>query len=72
MRMITLPPDYTPSDEEEFMNPLQVEYFRQKLLRWRADLLKRLTAHSPASQKAGFMNLTLQTVQASKRIVLSS
>ena len=38
--MITLPPDYTPSDEEEFMNPLQVEYFRQKLLRRRADLLK--------------------------------
>ncbi len=40
MRMITLPPDYTPSDDEEFMNPLQVEYFRQKLLRWRAELLK--------------------------------
>ncbi|MBR0558525.1 MULTISPECIES: RNA polymerase-binding protein DksA [Neokomagataea] len=38
--MITLPPDYTPSDDEEFMNPLQVEYFRQKLLRWRAELLK--------------------------------
>jgi DnaK suppressor protein len=34
-----LPPDYRPSDEEEFMNPLQVEYFRQKLLRWRAELL---------------------------------
>ncbi len=34
-----LPPDYHPSDEEEFMNPLQVEYFRQKLLRWRAELL---------------------------------
>jgi len=40
MIMITLPPDYRPSDDEEFMNPLQVEYFRQKLLRWRADLLK--------------------------------
>jgi DnaK suppressor protein len=38
--MLTLPPDYTPSDSEEFMNPLQVEYFRQKLLRWRADLLR--------------------------------
>ncbi|GAB6853556.1 RNA polymerase-binding protein DksA [Asaia astilbis] len=38
--MITLPPDYRPSDEEEFMNPLQVEFFRQKLLRWRTDLLK--------------------------------
>jgi DnaK suppressor protein len=35
--MLTLPPDYTPSDSEAFMNPLQVEYFRQKLLRWRAD-----------------------------------
>ena len=38
--MVTLPPDYRPSDAEEFMNPLQIEYFRQKLLRWRADLLR--------------------------------
>ena len=38
--MLTLPPDYRPSDSEAFMNPLQVEYFRQKLLRWRADLLR--------------------------------
>ena len=35
----SLPPDYRPSDDEEFMNPLQMEYFRQKLLRWRAELL---------------------------------
>ncbi|HWB51222.1 MAG TPA: RNA polymerase-binding protein DksA [Stellaceae bacterium] len=35
----TLPEDYRPSDDEEFMNPLQVEYFRQKLMRWRSDLL---------------------------------
>src|SRR6202049_861817 len=34
-----LPPDYRPSDDEEFMNPIQAEYFRQKLLRWRAELL---------------------------------
>jgi len=34
-----LPPDYKPSEDEEFMNPLQVEYFRQKLLRWRQELL---------------------------------
>ena len=38
--MITLPPDYRPSDTEEFMNPIQVEFFRQKLLRWRTDLLR--------------------------------
>ena len=38
--LITLPPDYRPSEDEEFINPLQVEYFRQKLLRWRGELLK--------------------------------
>jgi len=31
--------DYRPSEDEEFMGPLQVEYFRQKLLRWRSELL---------------------------------
>ena len=36
----TLPPDYRPSENEQFMNPLQLEYFRQKLLRWRAELLR--------------------------------
>lgn len=35
----TLPPDYRPSDDEPFMNPNMLEYFRQKLLRWRAELL---------------------------------
>ncbi|HEY4251054.1 MAG TPA: RNA polymerase-binding protein DksA [Roseomonas sp.] len=38
--LVTLPPDYKPSDTEEFMNSLQQEYFRQKLLRWRQDLLR--------------------------------
>ena len=38
--MVTLPPDYRPSDDEDFMNPVQIQYFRQKLLRWRTDLLK--------------------------------
>ena len=38
--MLTLPPDYRPVEDEEFMNPLQVEFFRQKLVRWRAELLK--------------------------------
>ena len=31
--------DYHPSEDEKFMNPRQLEYFRQKLLRWRAELL---------------------------------
>ncbi len=38
-----LPPDYRPSEDEEFMNAQQLEYFRQKLLRWRAELLAEST-----------------------------
>jgi DnaK suppressor protein len=38
--IVTLPPDYRPSDTEEFMSPMQVEYFRRNLLRWRAELLR--------------------------------
>lgn len=37
---LTLPPDYRPSDDEPFMGPEHVEYFRQKLLRWRTELLR--------------------------------
>lgn len=37
---VTLPPDYRPQDDEPFMNPTMAEYFRQKLLRWRAELLR--------------------------------
>ena len=34
-----LPDGYKPSHDEEFMNPMQLEYFRRKLLEWRAELL---------------------------------
>ena len=37
---VTLPPDYRPTEDEPFMNEYQTEYFRQKLLRWRAELLR--------------------------------
>ncbi|MFO0292352.1 MAG: RNA polymerase-binding protein DksA [Rhodospirillales bacterium] len=35
-----LPADYRPSENEPFMNPVMREYFRQKLLRWRSELLQ--------------------------------
>ena len=34
-----LPEDYTPAEDEPFMNDRQLEYFRQKLLAWKNDLL---------------------------------
>ncbi len=37
---VTLSPDYIPSEDEEFMNPMQMEYFRQMLLNWRSELVQ--------------------------------
>jgi DnaK suppressor protein len=37
---VTLSPEYAPSEDEEFMNPMQLEYFRQMLLNWRSELIQ--------------------------------
>ena len=37
---VTLPPDYRPAEDEAFMNENMKEYFRLKLLQWRAELLR--------------------------------
>ena len=34
-----LPPDYKPSADEEYMNDVMLEYFRQKLLSWKKSLI---------------------------------
>ena len=34
-----LPDNYTPAEDEPFMNKRQVEYFRRKLIAWKNDLL---------------------------------
>jgi len=36
---IFLPDDYRPAEDEPFMNERQMEYFRRKLLNWKAELL---------------------------------
>ena len=35
-----LPEDYRPAEDEPFMNERQTEYFRRKLLNWKAELLE--------------------------------
>ena len=37
---VTLSPDYMPSEDEEFMSPPQLEFFRKMLLSWRAELIR--------------------------------
>ena len=36
---VFLPADYRPAEDEPFMNDKQLEYFRRKLLNWKAELL---------------------------------
>ena len=38
---IVLPPDYKPSADEEYMNDMQLEYFRQKLENWKKSLVSQ-------------------------------
>ena len=36
----TLSPDYEPSEDEDFMNPSHLAFFHQRLLAWKADLVR--------------------------------
>ena len=40
---IILPENYSPNDNEDFMNEKQLEFFRQKLLNWKLELLEEAT-----------------------------
>ena len=40
LNTIELPPNYKPSEDEEYMNPMQLEYFKRKLLKWKEELLQ--------------------------------
>jgi DnaK suppressor protein len=36
---VFLPDDYSPAEDEPFMNDRQLEYFRRKLIHWKSELL---------------------------------
>ena len=52
---VTLPPDYMPSDAEDFMNPQMSEFFRQKLLVWRAELVEESNTTLQQLQEGGIV-----------------
>ena len=39
MEKVILPEGYKPKESEEYMNSMQIEYFRQKLQSWKEELL---------------------------------
>ena len=49
---VILDPDYRPSMDEEFMNPRQLAYFRQKLLDWK-DAIVRESRDTMTQLKSG-------------------
>jgi|TARA_B110000261_G_C12975877_1_gene314409 DnaK suppressor protein len=58
--MVTrLPKDYTPSEDEPFMNAKQKEFFKRKLLAWRADIVQETkeTLNSLQKEVVNFADL---------------
>jgi len=58
--MVTrLPKDYTPSEDEPFMNAKQKEFFKRKLLLWRADIVQETkeTLNSLQKEVVNFADL---------------
>jgi len=56
---VTLPPEYRPSDDEPFMSDIMKEYFRQKLLRWRVELLRESDETLAHLQEGGMQEADL-------------
>ncbi len=52
---VTLSPDYLPTDDDEFMSSFMQEYFRQKLLRWRAELVDESNDTLQSLQEGGIL-----------------
>ena len=38
--MVTVPSNYKPTEKEPYMNPVMLEYFRQKLISWKESIIK--------------------------------
>ena len=64
---IKIPDWYSPSDKEEFMSPLQLAYFRKKLLDWKNELI-----NGASDTILGLSEETLQKPDAADRAQLEA
>lgn len=64
-----LPKDYTPSEDEPFMNARQREYFRRKLLSWREDIIRetRETVSTLQKENAQHPDITDRAASESEK-----
>lgn len=61
-----LPSTYTPTDDEEFMNPLMKQYFRQRLQDWKNEILRESNETLSSLQEEGNMQKPDLTDRASE------
>jgi len=40
-KKVVVPEGYAPSDKDDFMNPVMKEYFKQKLLTWKVEIVEQ-------------------------------
>lgn len=40
MSVVTVPQNYKPTEKENYMNPVMLEYFRHKLLQWKEEIIR--------------------------------
>ena len=64
---IKIPDGYRPSEKEDFMNPMQLAYFRKKLLDWKNELL-----NGASDTILGLSEETLQKPDAADRAQLEA
>jgi DnaK suppressor protein len=50
---VTIPEGYDPSKDDEFMNPVMLAYFNQKLLDWKAELVRESSETLMSLQDGG-------------------
>jgi DnaK suppressor protein len=54
-KRVVLPTGYRPSEDESFMNSRMREYFRQKLLKWREELVRESEETLQSLQEGGIV-----------------
>ncbi len=69
--VVYLPQDYVPSEEEPFMNEMQTEYFRRRLVAWRDEILaeSRDTIRKLQQQTQSIPDLADRATEESERQV---
>lgn len=51
--MVTVPDNYKPTAKEPYMNPVMLEYFKQKLIEWKEEILDDATSTLQELQDEG-------------------